>query len=174
MMLNYTYRRGCSFTCKSCEIITIQSWQPSNARCFTNVWTLHWKDNTKFAATTVPGRWLYTNIKPRMLRQSISRKSLFRMSMNSLACRLAPFLVIDAFAQASLKRSWKCCGPLHKTHRCITSNIAISRLHANSAKLMTNKTVFAVMRSSDRCKVVLHALYIAGVRYSKLDNSLCL
>ena len=175
MMLNYTYRRGCSFTGKRGERITIQSWQPSNARSFTNVWRFLWKDDTQFAATTVPGRWLYTHIRPRMLRRSISKKSVFRMSMNSLWCRLAHLLVIDAFADASLKNSWKCGGPLPKTHRCITPNIAISRLHASGAKLKINNVVFAVMPSSDRkrswklsnrCKVVLHAWYIAAMRHS--------
>ena len=139
------------------------------------------KDDTQFAAITVSGKWLYTRIRPRMLRRSISRKSLFRMSISSLSCRLAPLLVIDAFAEASLTKSWKCCGPLPKPHRCITPNIAISRLHASGAKFKINKAVFAVMPSSDRkcswklsnrCKVVLHAWYIAAVRYSKKNYSL--
>ena len=140
-----------------------------------------WKDDTQFAATTVPGRLLHTHIRPRMLRRSISRKSVFRMSMSSLSCRLTPLLVIDAFAEAGLKKSWKCGGPLPKTHRCITPNIAISRLHASGAKLKTNNAVFAMMPSSDkqcywklsnRCTVVLHAWHIAAVRYFKNDNSL--
>ena len=150
---------------------------------FNNFFSLLWNDVTLFAATTISGRWLYTQINPRMLRRLFSRNPLFRRSISCLPWGLEPLRVIDSCVCEIFKNSLAFIGPFPRTYQWIIPSIAMSPLHAKGARLNANMAPPAVIQSSVRncpwklfsgCKILSHEWYVAAVRHSPNDSNFAL
>ena len=112
--------------------------------------------------------------------RSISRTLRFLISTICLPCFEHVFRVYIYGSADAWKNARKCAGPFHKAHLCIRPSMAIFRLHLKGARLKWHSASASDILSLDKnlswkesngANTVLHAWYIAAVRYSRYEIS---
>ena len=130
--------------------MSFQSSLPYKIRSFTNIGKLRYKSFKLSMLIICSGMQVYTQIRPRALRRSISRKRMFRIYIICILCLLLALRVLLLCCGDAAKQGPKCSGPFSSTQRWISPSIAMSRLHDNGARLKWNKASSSVIQSS--CK----------------------